>query len=34
MTNADRVALSSYAHALGDPFDDTVCADDNRRRQA
>ncbi len=28
MTNADRVALSSYAHALGDPFDDTVCFDD------
>jgi putative hydrolase of the HAD superfamily len=28
MTNADRVALSCYAHALDDPFDDTVCADD------
>ena len=28
MTNADRVALSAYAHALGNPFDDTVCADD------
>src|SRR5258708_921996 len=28
MTNADRVALSCYAYALGDPFDDTVCADD------
>ncbi len=28
MTNADRVALSSYAHTLGDPFDDTVCFDD------
>jgi putative hydrolase of the HAD superfamily len=28
MTNADRVALSCYAQALGDPFDDTVCADD------
>ncbi|WP_315837869.1 HAD family hydrolase [Bradyrhizobium prioriisuperbiae] len=28
MTNADRVALSCYAHALGDPFDDTVCADE------
>jgi putative hydrolase of the HAD superfamily len=28
MTNADRVALSAYAHALGDPFDDTVCADE------
>jgi putative hydrolase of the HAD superfamily len=28
MTNADRVALSCYAHALGNPFDDTVCADD------
>ena len=28
MTNADRVALSAYAHALGNPFHDTVCADD------
>jgi len=28
MTNADRVALSCYEHALGNPFDDTVCADD------
>lgn len=28
MTNADRVALSCYAHVLGDPFDDTVCFDD------
>ena len=28
MTNADRVALSAYAHALGSPFDDTVCADE------
>ena len=28
MTNADRVALSCYAHALDDPFDDPVCADD------
>ena len=28
MTNADRVALSCYAHALGNPFDDTVCADE------
>lgn len=28
MTNADRVALSCYAQTLGDPFDDTVCADD------
>jgi putative hydrolase of the HAD superfamily len=28
MTNADRVALSCYAHALGDPFHDTVCADE------
>jgi putative hydrolase of the HAD superfamily len=28
MTNADRVALSCYAHALGDPFDDSVCADE------
>jgi len=28
MTNADRVALSAYAFALGDPFDDSVCADE------
>jgi putative hydrolase of the HAD superfamily len=28
MTNADRVALSCYAHTLGDPFDDTVCSDE------
>ena len=28
MTNADRVALSAYAHALGNPFHDTVCADE------
>jgi len=28
MTNADRVALSSYAHTLGDPFEDTVTCDD------
>lgn len=28
MTNTDRVALSCYAHTLGDPFDDTVCCDD------
>jgi putative hydrolase of the HAD superfamily len=28
MTNADRVALSSYAHALGNPFNDAVCTDD------
>jgi putative hydrolase of the HAD superfamily len=28
MTNADRTALSAYAHALGNPFHDTVCADD------
>lgn len=28
MTNADRVALSSYAHTLGDPFDDTVTCDE------
>jgi putative hydrolase of the HAD superfamily len=28
MTNADRVALSCYAHTLCDPFDDTVCFDD------
>src|SRR3954452_19899315 len=28
MTNADRVALSCYAPALGDPFDDRVCADE------
>jgi putative hydrolase of the HAD superfamily len=28
MTNADRVALSCYAHTLGDPFDDSVTFDD------
>lgn len=28
MTNADRVALSCYAHTLGDPFDDAVTHDD------
>jgi putative hydrolase of the HAD superfamily len=28
MTNADRVALSCYAHTLDDPFDDHVCCDD------
>lgn len=28
MTNADRVAFSSYAHALGDPFDDSVTVDE------
>jgi putative hydrolase of the HAD superfamily len=28
MTNADRVALSCYAHTLADPFDDTVTCDD------
>ncbi|NRO98499.1 HAD-IA family hydrolase [Paraburkholderia sp. NMBU_R16] len=28
MTNADRVALSAYAHTLGDPFDDSVCCDE------
>jgi len=28
MTNADRVALSAYAHTLDDPFDDSVCADE------
>ncbi|MFP3563593.1 HAD-IA family hydrolase [Paraburkholderia sp. SIMBA_030] len=28
MTNADRVALSSYAYTLGDPFDDTVTCDE------
>ena len=28
MTNADRVALSAYAHALGDPFDDSVTCDE------
>ncbi|AQH05446.1 2-haloalkanoic acid dehalogenase (plasmid) [Burkholderia sp. KK1] len=28
MTNADRVALSAYAHTLGDPFDDAICCDD------
>ena len=30
MTNADRVALSAYAHTLGDPFDDAICCDDTR----
>jgi putative hydrolase of the HAD superfamily len=28
MTNADRVALSCYAHTLADPFDDHVTCDD------
>ncbi len=28
MTNADRVALSCYAHTLGDPFDDHVSCDE------
>src|SRR4030081_550564 len=28
MTNADRGALSFYAHARGDPFDDSVCPDE------
>jgi putative hydrolase of the HAD superfamily len=28
MTNADRVALSAYAHTLSDPFDDSVTADE------
>jgi putative hydrolase of the HAD superfamily len=28
MTNADRVAFSCYAHALGNPFDDSVTFDD------
>jgi putative hydrolase of the HAD superfamily len=28
MTNADRVAFSSYAHTLGNPFDDSVTADE------
>jgi len=28
MTNADRVALSYYAHTLADPFDDSVTCDD------
>lgn len=28
MTNADRVALSAYAHTLRDPFDDSVCCDE------
>jgi putative hydrolase of the HAD superfamily len=28
MTNADSVALSCYAHTLGDPFDDHVSCDD------
>jgi putative hydrolase of the HAD superfamily len=28
LTNADRVALTAYAHTLGDPFDDAVTCDD------
>lgn len=28
MTNTDRVALSAYAHTLGDPFDDSISCDD------
>lgn len=28
MTNADRVALSAYAHTLGQPFDDSVTCDE------
>ncbi|KQT68953.1 MULTISPECIES: HAD-IA family hydrolase [unclassified Aureimonas] len=28
MTNADRVAFSSYAHTLGSPFHDSVTADE------
>jgi putative hydrolase of the HAD superfamily len=28
MTNADRVAFSSYAHTLGQPFDDSVTFDE------
>jgi len=28
MTNVDRVSLSSYAQAMNDPFDDSVCSDD------
>lgn len=28
MTNADRTAFTAYAHALGNPFDDGVTADD------
>jgi putative hydrolase of the HAD superfamily len=28
MTNADRVALSAYAHTLGEPFDDSVTCDE------
>lgn len=28
MTNADRTAFSAYAHALGNPFDDSVTMDD------
>ncbi|WP_237477433.1 HAD-IA family hydrolase [Lichenibacterium dinghuense] len=31
MTNADRVALSAYAHRLGNPFHDTVCVDETGR---
>lgn len=28
MTNTDRVALSCYAHTMGDPFDDSISCDD------
>lgn len=28
MTNADRTAFSAYAHALGNPFDDSVTSDE------
>jgi putative hydrolase of the HAD superfamily len=28
MTNADRTAYTAYAHALGNPFDDSVTADE------
>ncbi len=28
MTNADRTAFSAYAHALGNPFDDSITMDD------
>lgn len=30
MTNTDRVAFTSYAHALGNPFHDSVTADEAR----
>ena len=34
MTNADRAAFSFYSHTLGNPFHDSVTADDTGLRQA